>query len=285
MLDMIRWLFLRGFFLRELSINMRKRFVYWAMWMVMFVVMFCNVEGYGQLKSVVSASPKYRVLALCENGGHHVKYSAAAKLWLNQLAKDSVFVIDYISDARIITTPLLARYQLFIQLDYPPYGWGDTAVKAFETYITSGKGGWIGFHHATLLGEFDGYKMWDWFSKWMGGIKFKDYIPAFAQGNVIVEDSVHPVMKGVAESFVIEKEEWYTYDKSPRGNVHLLASVDEGSYKPDGKVKMGDHPVVWTSGMYPGRNVYIFMGHGEDLWGNESYRRMVRNAVMWGMGR
>jgi hypothetical protein len=46
---------------------------------------------------------------------------------------------------------------LFIQLDFPPYSWKDKAVKAFEQYINEGRGGWIGFHHATLLGEFDGF--------------------------------------------------------------------------------------------------------------------------------
>ena len=28
--------------------------------------------------------------------------------------------------------------------------------------MDEGQGSYIGFHHATLLGEFDGYRMWDW---------------------------------------------------------------------------------------------------------------------------
>jgi len=43
-------------------------------------------------------------------------------------------------------------------------------------------------HHATLLGEFDGYPMWTWFSGFMGGIRFKNYIPDFAAARVKVED-------------------------------------------------------------------------------------------------
>ena len=81
--------------------------------------------------------------------------------------------------------PFLAKYQLFIQLDYPPYGWTTAAAAAFEDYIKRGRGGWIGLHHATLLGEFDGYSMWQWFSDFMGGIQFKNYIPTFASGQVI----------------------------------------------------------------------------------------------------
>ena len=57
------------------------------------------------------------------------------------------------------------------------------------------------------------------------------------------------------ESFVIPKEEWYTYDRSPGPNVHVLASVDESTYAPASAVRMGDHPVVWTNDRMAARNV------------------------------
>ncbi len=82
-------------------------------------------------------------------------------------------------------------------------------------YIEEGRGGWIGFHHATLLGEFDGYPMWDWFSGFMGDIRFKDYIPGKAAGLVNVEDSGHPIMKNVPASFIVTEDEWYTLIKIP----------------------------------------------------------------------
>src|ERR1700744_1064680 len=156
--------------------------------------------------------PRFHVLALYENGGHHIEYSKRAKLWLDSLAADSNFSIDYIQNTEKIDDNFLSHYQLFIQLDYPPYAWTDKAVAAFQRYIEQGLGGWIGFHHATLLGEFDGYKMWDWYSQFMGGIRYKNYIATFVQGTVHVEDKTHPVMKGIPPSFIIKKEEFYTYD-------------------------------------------------------------------------
>jgi type 1 glutamine amidotransferase len=170
-------------------------------------------------------------------------------------------------------------------LDYPPYAWKDKAITAFQNYIEQGKGGWIGFHHATLLGEFDGYPIWQWFSKFMGGITFKDYIATFAQGKVNVEDKQHPVMKGVPSSFIIQQEEWYTYNKSPRPDVHVIASVDEESYQPQGSIKMGDHPVLWTNTHYKARNIYIFMGHSPKLFDNPAYTRLFSNAIFWAAGK
>ncbi len=226
-------------------------------------------------------SPKFKVLALYENGGHHVAYSAAAKIWLNKLAADSNFVIDYIINTDTINDSTLANYKVFLQLDYAPYAWTPVAVAAFQKYIEQGKGGWIGFHHASLLGEFDGTQMWQWFSNFMGGIRWKDYIATFVSGNVKVEDKTHPVMKGVPANFNIAREEFYTYDKSPRPNVHVIASVDESSYNPDSKVKMGDHPVIWTNEHVKARNIYIFMGHGPDLFDNKAYTTLFSNAIFW----
>jgi type 1 glutamine amidotransferase len=230
-------------------------------------------------------APKFKVIALYENGGHHLEYSKAAVVWLNELAEENNFAIDYIQNTDKIDSTFLSNYQLFIQLDYPPYAWKDKAVKAFENYVDNERGGWIGFHHATLLGEFDGYGLWPWFYKFMGEIKFKNYIAKFAKGKVNVEDQEHLVMKGVSPSFWVEKEEWYTYDKSPRPNVKVLASVDEGTYEPKDGITMGDHPVVWTNPAYKSRNVYIFMGHSPILFESKDYTTLFKNAIFWAVGK
>jgi type 1 glutamine amidotransferase len=226
-------------------------------------------------------SPRFKVIALYENGGYHIEYSKAAKVWLNKLAADSNFTIDYIQNTDKIDSAFLSNYQLFIQLDYAPYAWKDKAVAAFQNYIEQGRGGWIGFHHATLLGEFDGYPMWQWFSKFMGDTRYKNYIPTFVKAKVNVEDKTHPVMEGVSASFIVQKEEFYTYEKSPRANVHVLASVDESTYQPNSDIKMGDHPVVWTNPNYKARNIYIFMGHSPVLFQSKDYTTLFSNAIFW----
>lgn len=228
---------------------------------------------------------QFRVLVLHENGGHHIAYSKRTRLWLDQLAESSDFTVDYVQNTDSLDAALLSQYQLFIQLDYPPYGWAEKAVTAFEAYIAQGQGGWIGFHHASLLGEFDGYPMWQWFSEFLGDIRYDNYIATFARGTVNVEDATHPCMEGVPASFSIEQEEWYTYNRSPRPNVHVIASVDETTYRPDSSIKMGDHPVVWTNQSVPARNLYIFMGHSPDQFDNEAYTTLVRNAIFWAAGR
>ena len=253
-----------------------------AMWLLILLLV-CAAT----VKAAVpeQGTPKFRVIAIAESGGIHQPFVDAAKIWLNKLASENNFAVDYIENTDKIDDAFLSKYQLFIQLNYPPYNWTPTAQAAFVKYIEEGRGGWIGFHHATLLGEFDGFQMWPWFSNFMGGIRFTGYISTFADGMVTVEDAAHPAMKGVKTPFPVGQEEWYTWDKSPRPNVHVLASVDENTYTPNTKTKMGDHPVIWTNEHYKARNIYIFMGHHPDLFQNPAFTTIFKNSIFWAAQR
>jgi len=83
--------------------------------------------------------PRFKAVVLYENGGHHIAFSLEAKIWLDKLALDSNFAITYIQKTDTITDAFLSQYQLFIQLDYAPYAWTDTAAAAFQKYIMEGK--------------------------------------------------------------------------------------------------------------------------------------------------
>jgi uncharacterized protein len=227
---------------------------------------------------------RFRALVLAERGGVHEPFVVSALGWLKVTAQQDDFAMDVFENPDRFTKSFLAQYQVFIQLNYPPYRWSDEAKAAFQDYIEQGRGGWVGMHHATLLGEFDGYPMWPWFSEFMGGIRFKSYIASRASGTVVVEDAGHPCFRGVPQRFVIDEEEWYTYDKDPRPNVHVLARVDESTYTPPSDIKMGDHPVVWTNEKMKARNIYFQMGHHPSLFENANYKMMLRNAILWAAG-
>ena len=224
----------------------------------------------------------YRVLVLTESQGQHKPFSDAAVKWLVDESKVQNLQIQILNNTRLLAQKeVLEGTDLVIQLDFPPYTWPKEAEQNFINYINEGRGGWIGFHHATLLGDFDGYPLWQWFSDFMGGIRFQNYIAPLADGTVIVEDKEHPVMKGVDASFVVQDDEWYTYDKSPRPNVRVLAHVDESTYTPASAVKMGDHPVVWVNEGKAARNVYFQMGHSPKLFQSDDFTMMLSNAIRW----
>src|SRR5580658_5723387 len=105
-----------------------------------------------KLGSAQTSSAKFRAVALAEAAGIHKPFVDAAKVWLQKESAAEHFAVDYIQSTDPIDDAFLSHYQLFIQLNYPPYGWTPKAVTAFTKFIEEGRGGWIGFHHATLQG-------------------------------------------------------------------------------------------------------------------------------------
>lgn len=222
-----------------------------------------------------------KVLVLAERGGLHEGFTAAALKWLEMQKERFNMKLTVLNSAKDIPEGELEKYHLVLQLNYPPYAWSEAAQKDMQDYIDRGIGSYIGFHHATLLGEFDGYKMWDWFSDFMGKIRFKNYIAGKSDGTVEVENRLHPVMKDIPSTFVIPDDEWYTYETNPRPNVQVLAHVDEASYTQRTDIKMDDHPVIWTNPNKRARNIYFQFGHSQLLLENAAFIRMLENSLHW----
>lgn len=231
-----------------------------------------------------SAPAARKVLVLAERGGLHEGFTATALQWLEEQRERLNMELTVLNSATEIREGELPKYQLVLQLNYPPYAWSKAAQKDMERYIDEGKGGYIGFHHASLLGEFDGYTMWGWFSDFLGKIRYKNYIAQKCDGRVVTEDSQHPVMMGLPGSFIVADDEWYTYETNPRPNVKVLARVDEDSYSIATDIKMGDHPVIWTNPGKKARNVYFQFGHSKSLFQNPSFIRLFENAIRWTLG-
>ena len=230
--------------------------------------------------------PAYRVIALAEPGQTiHQPFADATMQWLRETAGREGFTVDYIRTTDPIDEAYLAGHDLFIQVNYPPYRWTPVAEAAFKKAMEQGTIGWVGFHHASLLGKFDGFEMSPFFHQFMGRIVFKSYIRDFATGVVRVEDAAHPVFSGLPAAFTIENDEWYTYDRSPRPDVRVLATVDENSYDPPRTVKMGDHPVIWSNPHYKARNVYFQFGHKGELLDSPTFTRLFLNAIRWALER
>ena len=74
---------------------------------LMLSIVYCNSAS-------AQKNIRFHVLVLAEKGGHHIAFTKAARPWLDKLAKDSSFVIDYIENPNNIDDSFLSKYQLFI---------------------------------------------------------------------------------------------------------------------------------------------------------------------------
>jgi hypothetical protein len=135
-----------------------------------FAVLVLPLLSTAPLRSQSAAPVRYRLIALAESGhGLHQGFVDAAFEFLEKTGAKEGFAVDYIRTTDPITDEYLALHKLFVQLNYPPYRWTPMAEAAFKKAMEQGTIGYIGFHHATLLGKFDGFEMSPFFTtSWAG---------------------------------------------------------------------------------------------------------------------
>lgn len=232
------------------------------------------------LFSLVSMNkrPRFSVLVITSKAKDHQKMMAAAAPMLQKIADDHNFKIDITEDTSKINDDNLKNYKVFVMLQLAPFDMSYAQQDALQKFVAQGNG-WVGIHAAGLTGtQFlkPGTRYWQWFEGLMGNVIYSPH-PAFQKGTLVIEDHNSPITRGLPDKMEIS-DEWYEFDKSPRGNVHVLATADESTYTQ--KIPMGDHPVIWTNEKFR-RMVYICIGHDSSLCHNADYIQLLDNSIEW----
>ena len=87
-------------------------------------------------------------------------------------------------------------------------------------------------------------------------------------------------------------DEFYGFGTNPRGDVHVLATLDERSYLDDPRRLEGDpgamgedHPIAWCQRVGRGRSFYTALGHDPALFSDPVYLDHLRGGILWAAGR
>jgi uncharacterized protein len=220
----------------------------------------------------------FRVLVVASRAHDHLKMIAAARPFFEKMAAENDFALDFTDDTSQINPANLARYQVFVMLHLAPFDMSYAQQEALQQFVEQGKG-WVGIHAAGLPGkQFIGKdtRYWQWYEDFLGGVVYSPH-PAYQHATLVVEDHSHPATRHLPARMDIP-DEWYEFDKSPRNNVHILASVDESTYHQN--KPMGDHPIMWTNERYR-RMIYIGPGHDPELLADHHYATLLRDAICW----
>ncbi|MDD9206260.1 ThuA domain-containing protein, partial [Georgenia sp. 10Sc9-8] len=183
--------------------------------------------------------------------------------------------VDHTEDTADFNADNLANYDVVVWLSTTGDVLNDEQQAAFEEYIQSG-GGYAGIHAASDT-EYD----WEWYGELVGAY-FSGH-PAQQDADVDVVDQVHPSTEHLPFEWN-RFDEWYSYQGSPRGNVHVLATLDEESYNPDGNEMGDDHPIAWCQDFDGGRAWYTGGGHTEDSFGDPQFMQHVLGGLQTAAG-
>lgn len=223
--------------------------------------------------------PRFKALAFYSTKveSAHVEFAEDAIQFFKDLTIGDGFVFDVTANMSDLNAEKLKDYTLIMMLNDFPHS--DEQRAAFQTYMENG-GGWLGFHVAAYN---DRDTKWPWLLKFLGGgVFYRNNWPPMP-AKLTVDDSSHPVTKGLPETFISPTNEWYQWKPSPRENkdIHVLVSLSPENYPFGLKdiVPDGDFPVVWTNTKY--RMLYLNMGHGHRIFHDPTQDKLIIAALRW----
>jgi type 1 glutamine amidotransferase len=170
---------------------------------------------------------------------------------VRRLGAANGFGVDATEDAALFTDENLARYDAVIWLSTTGDVLDAGQQAAFERYIRGG--GYVGIHAAADT-EYD----WPWYGRLVGAYFLSH--PRNQAATVDVTDRAHPSTAGLPERWR-RFDEWYNFRTNPRGEVHVLATLDEKTYSPGDGAMGSDHPIAWCQNFDGGRAWYTGGGH------------------------
>lgn len=147
---------------------------------------------------------------------------------------------------------------------------GPSQRAAFARFLRGG-GGFAGVHGAS-----DAERSWPEYEDIVGA-RFLYHPHDQAQAaDVLVADKEHPSARHLPARWNWT-EEWYVFDRNPRGRVDVVLTVDEQTYDAEEHAMGPDHPVSWQGRFGAGRTWYSALGHHPEAYEDSDFA-----AHVWG---
>ncbi|MEU5942753.1 ThuA domain-containing protein [Micromonospora sp. NPDC047548] len=222
-----------------------------------------------------AAAEPFAVLVFSKTAGFRHDSIPAGLAAIRKLGADNGFTVDATEDGAAFTDTNLAKYQAVIWLSTTGDVLDPDQQAAFERYIRAG-GGYVGVHAAS-----DTEYSWAWYGDLVGAY-FAGH-PANQQATVKVEDHAHPSSVTLPDRWS-RFDEWYNFQSNPRGDVHVLASLDETSYAPGAGAMGADHPTAWCQDFDGGRAWYTGGGHTQESYAEPEFLTHLLGGIRTAAG-
>ncbi|OLF17537.1 ThuA domain-containing protein [Actinophytocola xanthii] len=243
---------------------------------LVLAILFSLVLGTVVTATPATAQPRFSVLVFSKVNGEHHESIPAGQQAITELGAEHGFDVTVSDDAALFTDEGLAPFDavVFNNTNSRAGAILDAAQRsAFERYVRAG-GGFTGIHSASGT-EYD----WAWYGQLMGAF-FKAH-PAVQPVAIQVDDRAHPSTRDLPPVWQ-RTEEPYDFVANPRGNVHVLASLDTRSYT--GHTMGADHPISWCQNFEGGRSWYTGLGHEPSAFDEPLFREHLLGGIEWAAG-
>lgn len=210
------------------------------------------------------------ILVFTKTAGFRHDSILVGKNALLNLPHEGKWNIVFSEDGTLFSDRGLRAFDVVVFLSTTGDILNDQQQKTFQQFIERG-GGFVGIHAAADT-EYD----WPWYGKLVGAY-FESH-PEIQRATIRVEDPNHPTASFLPKEWV-RTDEWYNYRANPRPIVHVIATLDESTYKGG---KMGsDHPIIWCHEIGKGRAWYTGLGHTAESYSEPMFLKSIAAAIEW----
>lgn len=219
------------------------------------------------------------------NAFRHEEAIPAANSLFARFARENGWGAFQTENGAVFRPDILSRFDAVLFNNVSGDVFTPEQQAAFKAFVEKG-GGFLAIHAS---GD-SSHKGWAWYANDVIGTHFIGHpmSPQFQKARVMVEDRTHPATRALP-SIWTRTDEWYSFDKPPRkAGYHVLATLDEGSYNPEGMfgtdLRMGkDHPIAWWHCVGKGRVLYSGVGHTAQSYAEPAYQKMLLGALKWAL--
>ena len=192
---------------------------------------------------------------------------------VEQLAAERQWEVTKSEDSAVFSPANLATFDVIVMLQTSGMVWDTDAQRAAMQAYVRGGGGVVAVHNATDMNIEQQFPWWDQFL----GMTMTQH-SAIVQGTAKVADKKHPSGAGLPDRWT-RTEEWYNFDRSARGDVHVLVTADETTYNPGSSAMGADHPISWCRNFEGGRLWATGMGHQASSYSEPLFRQHIAGGV------
>jgi type 1 glutamine amidotransferase len=220
--------------------------------------------------SSAAASPAFSILVFSKTAGFRHDSIPAGIAAVQALGRQVGFAVDASEISASFTDDTLAKYKAVVFLSTTGDVLNGEQEAAFERFIRGG-GGFVGIHSAA-----DTEYGWPFYAGLIGAY-FAGH-PDIQTATIHVEALPHPSTAGLPASWT-RRDEWYNFQKNPRGTVNVLATLDERTY--NGGTMGADHPIMWSRSYEGGRAWYTAGGHTIESFAEPLFLDHIGKAIVW----
>ncbi|HWH99985.1 MAG TPA: ThuA domain-containing protein [Propionibacteriaceae bacterium] len=219
-----------------------------------------------------ATASQQRILLFTKTTGYrHASIPEGVDL-VQACARDNGVTVDHTENESAFNAPNLNRYDAVVWLQVLGDVLDGPGRSAFEAYLRAG-GGYAGIHGASVAEP-----SWPSYESIVGARFVFHPMDHQFQTALVITELHDPSTAHLPQSWTW-LDEWYSFERNPRGESEILLRIDESSYDPEDQPMGDDHPVSWRGRHGQGRTWYTALGHLAESYADPVFRNHIWGGI------